>query len=135
MSSDALLLRDTLELALAREAGFSARFYELLFAREPGLRSLFHRHSPGAQNKMFAQKLTAIVDHLEEPEWLERELAKLAGSHAAYGVTPEMYEPVGAALLETLREACGASWSDEAEQAWGRAYTALSRSIQDASPR
>ena len=60
------ILRDTLELTLANDDSFPTRFYTRLFEAHPELRSLFHRSSPGAQNKMFAQKLTAIVDHIDD---------------------------------------------------------------------
>lgn len=119
------ILRDTLELTLAQDDTFPTRFYERLFAAHPALRSLFHRSSPGAQNKMFAQKLTVIVDHLDDPAWMKRELATLAANHRDYGVTPEMYPWVGDALIATLAEACGDAWTAEAERAWRGAYASL----------
>lgn len=127
------LLRDTLELTLAHDDTFPARFYDRLFARRPEVRSLFHLHSPGALHKMFAQKLTALVDHVEDPAWLQRELAALAASHTSYGVTAEMYPWVGDALLETLADACSSAWTPEAEQAWRDVYAAVTRAILEAS--
>jgi len=123
------ILRDTLEITLARDDSFPTRFYERLFAAHPEVRALFHRSTPGAQNKMFAQKLAAIVDHLDEPDWLSRELPRLAANHATYGVTAEMYPWVGEALIATLREACGDAWTPEAEAAWTRAYASLTSAI------
>jgi len=123
------ILRETLELTLARDDTFPLRFYERLFAAHPEVRPLFHRSTPGAQNKMFAQKLTALVDHLDEPDWLHRELPRLAASHSTYGVTAEMYPWVGDALIETLREACEDAWTPEAEAAWKQAYASLVAAI------
>ena len=123
------LLRDTLEITLARDDSFPVRFYERLFEAHPELRALFHRSSPGALNKMFAQKLVAIVDHLDDAQWLARELAGLAASHTRYGVTAEMYPWVGDALIGTVRDACGAEWTDELERAWIAAYASLVRAI------
>ena len=127
--SDVRLLRETLELTLARDDTFPTRFYERLFAAHPEVQALFHRSTPGAQNKMFAQKLTAIVDHLDDPEWLGRVLAMLAANHVSYGVTAKMYPWVGEALIATLREACGDAWSPEAERAWVDAYASLEKAI------
>jgi hemoglobin-like flavoprotein len=127
------LLRETLELTLARDDTFPQRFYDRLFAAHPQVHALFHRSTPGAQNKLFAQKLTALVDHLDDPAWLDRELVTLAKNHVTYGVTPEMYPWVGEALIATLREACGESWSPTAERAWADAYNALVRAILSAS--
>lgn len=127
--SDVGLLRETLELTLARDDSFPARFYELLFAAHPQVRALFHRSTPGAQNKMFAQKLTALVDHLDDPAWLGRELATLAANHVRYGVTDAMYPWVGEALIATLREACADVWTPETERAWTEAYASLMTAI------
>ena len=127
--SDIGLLRETLEMTLALDDTFPVRFYQRLFAAHPDVRPLFHRNSPGAQNKMFAQKLTAVIDHLDDPDWLARELPHLAANHVRYGVTPEMYPWVGDALIKTLAEACGPHWSAAAEAAWRDAYAQLTRAI------
>jgi hemoglobin-like flavoprotein len=127
--SDVQLLRDTLELTLAKDDTFPTRFYERLFDAHPEVRALFHRSTPGAQNKLFAQKLVALVDHVDDPAWLGRELGTLARNHASYGVTAAMYPWVGEALVATLREACGEAWSDEAERAWTQAYGSLVTAI------
>src|SRR6188474_710567 len=126
---DVELMRETLELTLTRDDSFPARFYQILFEAHPEVRALFHRNSPGAQNKMFAQKLTAVVDHLDDPAWLGREMSQLAANHVRYGVTPEMYPWVGDALRATLREACGEAWTPEAERAWTEAYASLVAAI------
>jgi nitric oxide dioxygenase len=134
MAPDPALLRATLELTLAADDSFPARFYQRLFAAHPELVTLFHRNSTGSQHKVFAQKLAALVDHLDDPAWSERELAALAASHARYGVTHEVYPWVGTALIETLREVCGFAWSAAAEQAWTEAYARLTRAILAAPP-
>lgn len=127
--SELELLRETLERTLALDDTFPTRFYQRLFAAHPEVRKLFHRNSPGAQNKMFAQKLTAVIDHLDDPAWLGRELPDLAAHHARYGVTPEMYPWVGEALIATVREACGEEWTAEAERAWTESYASLVAAI------
>jgi len=123
------LLRETLELTLSRDDTFPARFYDRLFEAHPQLRTLFTRNSRGAMNKMFAQKLIAIVDHLGDPAWLKRELGGLVASHTTYGVTNEMYPWVGEALFATLADACAERWSAEAEECWREAYAALVREM------
>lgn len=128
------VLRDTLEIALAKDDGFAQRFYHNLFKAHPELRPMFHRSSPGAQQKMFAQKLTAIVDHLDDPAWLDREVVSLASSHLSYGVTEEMYAWVGDALIATLEEACGEAWTSEAETGWKIAYGSLAGKILEVTP-
>jgi hemoglobin-like flavoprotein len=129
VTRQAEVLRDTLERALAADDTFPARFYERLFAAHPEVQAMFKSHSPGAQRKMFAQKLVAIVDHIEDPRWVQRELGALAAAHVGYGVTPEMYPWVGDALIATLADACGPEWSPEADVAWRDAYATLTRAI------
>ena len=129
MTPDHRLLQDTLEIALAQEDDFAGRFYKLLFSEHPELEPLFYRSSRGALTKMFAQKLVTLVDHLEDPAWVDRELGALARAHSGYGVTPDMYWPVGAALIATLREACAEEWSAEAERVWTAAYEKLARAM------
>jgi hemoglobin-like flavoprotein len=128
------VLRDTLELALAKDDGFAARFYHNLFTAHPELKPMFHRSSPGAQQKMFAQKLTAIVDHLDDPAWLDREVVSLASKHLSYGVTEEMYGWVGDALIATLADVCGEMWTTEAETGWKIAYGSLAGKILESTP-
>lgn len=132
--SDALRLRATIETAFARDDAFPARFYARLFEAHPELRTMFHRNTPGAQAKMFAQKLTALVDHLDDPAWMGREIPALSASHAGYGVTPAMYPPVGEALIGALRDACGDEWTDDAERAWAEVYVRLTQAILASSP-
>ncbi|MFO0740978.1 MAG: globin domain-containing protein [Labilithrix sp.] len=126
--TDADLLRDTFEIAVSDER-FGARFYARLFQAHPELRKMFSRNSSGAQQKMFAQKLAAIVDAVVEPKILHDEAVKVAQSHVGYGVKPEMYDWVGVILLETLRESVGSEWTPEAERAWQGAYSAIKTMI------
>jgi hemoglobin-like flavoprotein len=50
----------------------------------------------------------------------------LAKRHVAYGVAPEHYEVVGAALLWTLEKGLGDGFTPEVGAAWAAAYGALS---------
>jgi hemoglobin-like flavoprotein len=102
-----------------------ARFYEVLFAREPELKRLFVRSAPPRQAQMFREMLYLIIDHLDDAPWVASALARLGERHAAYGVVPEMYEPVGEALIQALSEHLGDAWDAETEGAWRRAYALL----------
>lgn len=129
MTIDPKSLRDSLETILAMDDAFPARFYSLLFERHPEVKKLFHRSSPTAQQKMFAQKICAIVDHVDDPAWLGRELHSLRENHDKYGVTPEMYPWVGEVLIDTLREALGDAFSPELEANWREAYGAITKAV------
>lgn len=132
MNPRARLLRDTLELALL-DPRFGSVFFERLFAAHPDLRARFVHNSAGAQEKMFAQKLCAIIDGADDPRALAREASAIARTHGGYGATREMYDWVGEALVETLRDLAADEWSDEAEEAWRDTYGALVQAIADAA--
>jgi hemoglobin-like flavoprotein len=126
--TNALLIRQTFEIAV-NDPRFGKMFYDSLFRQHPTAAALFKRNSEGAQQKMFAQKLAAIVDAVEDVDALAVELAAIARSHATYGVTREMYGWVGAVLIETLREAAASEWSADAELAWRSAYGVIVETI------
>ena len=125
MALDGPFLRDHLELVLQRDEHFPARFYEILFARHPEVRSLLARNSDGAQHSLLAQTLMAILDHLDDPQWLRERLSLLGEHHVRYGVTRPMYDWVGEALIASMAEATQDEWSPRHQQQWEGAYQVL----------
>ena len=119
------LLRSSFELVIARSPNLVHRFYEILFQRYPQAKPLFTRNQPPQQEKMFADTLVAVMDHLEDAPWLVQTLTALGAKHKGYGVTDEMYDWVGGSLLATLAEVAGPDWSPELATAWADAYGAI----------
>jgi hemoglobin-like flavoprotein len=122
MALDVLLLRQSFELVLERNANLTTRFYEILFERYPAARPLFNRNPRNVQERMLAQALAAVMDHLEDAPWLTTTLGNLGARHVGYGVTAEMYDWVGDALLRTLAETAGGAWTPELQRNWAEAY-------------
>jgi hemoglobin-like flavoprotein len=125
MALNADLLRESFALVLERNDRVTARFYEVLFAKYPHLKPMFGRNSREAQEKMLASALVAVMDHLDDAAWLGATLGGLGAKHDAYGVTPEMYDMVGDALLTTLAEIAGDEWTPDVRDAWIEAYGAI----------
>lgn len=125
MALDVQVLRSSFSLALAREPNLTHVFYDHLFARYPAVRPLFVSVDMAAQEKMLAEALVAVLDHLEDVPWLQSTLAELGANHAGYGVTTEMYDWVGDALVATLAKANGEQWTPAHTDAWGEAYRAI----------
>ncbi|GAA2403188.1 FAD-binding oxidoreductase [Actinomadura vinacea] len=98
-----------------------AYFYGRLFAAEPRLRALFPPAMDLQRDRLF-RALTAIVWSMDNPGALADRLGRLGRDHRRYGVLPEHYPAVGAALIATLRRFGGAAWTPEAEAAWTAAY-------------
>lgn len=131
MSLNVNLLRQSFDLVIERSPELTHRFYEVLFERYPAARPLFPTHRLADQEKMLAQALVAVVDHLEDAPWLKSTLHALGAKHVSYGVRDEMYAWVGDALLATLREVAGEAWNAELEQAWSEAYAAIAGLMQE----
>jgi hemoglobin-like flavoprotein len=124
VSLDAALLRSSLELVSGREALITLRFYEILFARYPEVEPLFSRNRE-EQAKMLQESIVAVLDHLEQPDWLQTELHTLGKRHVGYGVTAEMYPKVAESLIATLAEIAGDDWTPEMGVAWTDALNAV----------
>jgi hemoglobin-like flavoprotein len=125
LALDVPLLRSSFDLVVERQPQLTGRFYEVLFERYPRARGLFHRRPPEAQAKMLQEALVAVLDHIEDAAWLSSTLGTMGAQHREYGVTDEMYDWVGDALLSTIAEAAGRDWSPELHAAWGAAYGAV----------
>jgi hemoglobin-like flavoprotein len=135
MALDVELLRSSFNLVLEREPEITHRFYDHLFEKYPQARPLFGRNSRQQQEKMLAQALVAVVEHLEDADWLTRELGELGAKHVGYGVSEEMYGWVGDALLTTLGEVAGREWTPELRAAWTEAYGAIAALMQAGARR
>jgi hemoglobin-like flavoprotein len=130
MTLDIAALRHSFELVLDRRPDLTARFYQILFERYPQVRPMFGGAATRRQEEMLARALVLVVDHLEDGDWLSRTLAELGARHAGYGVTAEMYDWVGDALLATLAEAAGADWTPHLASQWASAYGTICQLMQ-----
>ncbi len=119
------ILRTSFDSLEHGEWNFTRRFYEILLSRHPELRALFGAEVQQKQHAMLYQAFAAIMDHLDNAFWLKDALAKYGARHASYGVTREMYDWFGEALLATLAEAKGREWTPALERAWREAYDAI----------
>ena len=134
MALDAVLLRGSLELVSGREALITTRFYEILFDRYPQVKPLFTGNS-AEQAKMLQDAIVAVLDHLEEPAWLQEQLHTLGARHVGYGITAEMYPWVAECLIATLAELAGDDWTIEMQGAWEDALKAISSLMLEAYPK
>ena len=88
-------------------------FYAWLFLRRPGLRELFPPAMDEQRDRLF-RALGRIVESLSRPEEMARYLSQLGRDHRKYGVSPDMYDAVGEALIATLRAFAGSAFTSEA---------------------
>jgi nitric oxide dioxygenase len=102
----------------------AALFYGRLFEIAPEVRSLF-KADISEQGKKLMATLGVAVASLEKFDALKPVLEDLARRHVAYGVSDDHYAPVGAALIWTLQQGLGESFTDATRDAWLVAYTAI----------
>ena len=96
-------------------------FYTRLFELDPSLRALFHGDMH-EQGRKLMQMLTVAVRGLDRLDTLVPAVRALGRRHVGYGVLPEHFETVGAALLWTLGRGLGPSFTPEAQDAWAAVY-------------
>jgi nitric oxide dioxygenase len=100
-------------------------FYDRLFDTAPAVRPLFHGDMAEQRRKLMAT-LAVVVNGLGNIETVLPAASALAKRHVGYGVKPEHYDSVGAALQWTLERGLGESWTSELAAAWLAAYATLS---------
>ncbi len=111
---------------VAPEADTAAQaFYARLFEVAPQVRPLFP-DDMGPQGAKLMAMLGAVVEGLDDLPALVPAAEDLARRHVDYGVVPEHYGSVGAALLDTLESALGEGFTAEVRDAWALAYGTLS---------
>src|SRR5580704_16557341 len=101
-------------------------FYERLFVIAPEVKPLFRGDMAQQRNTLMAT-LAAVVAGLGNIESILPVASALAKRHVGYGVKPEHYAPVGAALLWTLERGLGPAWNGEIAAAWSAAFGTLSQ--------
>ena len=78
------------------------------------------------QRRKLMATLAVVIGSLHSLSTILPAVSTLAKKHVEYGVKPDHYASVGAALLWTLERGLGASWTPEIAAAWTSAYVTLS---------
>ncbi len=103
----------------------AATFYGRLFQIAPEVEPLF-RGDMTEQGRKLMATLAVVVNGLGDLGAVLPAACALARRHVDFGVKPEHYAPVGAALLWTLERGLGTEWTPALADAWAAAYAALS---------
>jgi hemoglobin-like flavoprotein len=103
----------------------AALFYGRLFETAPEVRALFTADMD-VQGRKLMTAIATVVHSLHDIDAVTPAVRDLAKRHVAYGVRPEHYEFVGAALLWTLEQGLGTDFTPAVNAAWAAAYGALS---------
>jgi nitric oxide dioxygenase len=100
-------------------------FYGRLFEIAPQVRAMFPDDMTEQRKKLMAT-LAIVVQGLNNLDTILPAASALAKRHVSYGAEAAHYPVVGQALLWTLEQGLGPSWTPEVAAAWTGAYTTLS---------
>ncbi len=123
------LLHSSFEQVCGQKEDFAAAFYKRLFTKFPQTQPLFAYTDMKRQQNVLMAALGMVINALRngEQEQLASILRELGQRHSTYGVNPEHYQMVAAALLETFADFLGSAWTRELHDAWTEAYGAIVR--------
>jgi hemoglobin-like flavoprotein len=105
-------------------------FYGKLFELDPTLRPLFSADL-AEQKKKLMMTLGFAVGSLNRPDTLLPAVRQLGKRHAGYGVKDEHFATVGAALLWTLEQGLGESWTPDVAAAWTAVYGVVATTMKE----
>jgi len=109
----------------------SMLFYDRLFELDPSLRRLFPDDLARQRHDLMVT-LSVLIGNLRFIDGLVPSIQALARRHIAYGARPEHFPIVGAALLWTLSQRLGDSFTPEVESAWLDVFDLLAGTMQSA---
>ena len=107
-------------------------FYDKLFEMDPAVKPLF-KSDIKIQGRQLMSMITAAVNNLHQLENILEPVQDLGRRHVEYGVQPEHYDTVGAALLWTLGQGLGDGFTSDLEAAWTETYTTLANVMKEAA--
>lgn len=130
---DIVLVKNTWNKVIPIADTAATLFYERLLDTHPELAPMFAGVDMPGQRKKLVKAISLVVTSLDHIETLLPVIRDLGRRHSDYGVRDEHYAQVGSALLWTLQTGLGDHWSDEAANAWSKAYQLLADTMIDAA--
>lgn len=110
----------SLELVAERVGDPAPLVYGRLFAAQPEMRALFTLDRDNAvKGNMLAQLIDAMIDLAGEGHYARGLIQTEVINHSNLGVPPEVFITFVDTVIATFREALGAEWTEEFENAWG----------------
>lgn len=119
------LVQDSWRLVQPISTQAAELFYGKLFELDPSLRPLF-KGDIREQGAKLMKTIGIAVNSLNDLPGILPVVQALGQRHVGYGVKPEHYPTVGAALLWTLEQGLGSKATPEVLEAWGKVYGVLS---------
>lgn len=126
------LVQDTFKRVVPIKEQAAELFYKRLFELDPSLEAMF-TGDMRVQGQKLMSAIATVVGGLKSWEQVEPAVRQLGQRHVGYGVKPEHYETVAAALLWTLEQGLGDAFTGDVKAAWTTAYQAIAITMMDAA--
>lgn len=110
----------------------AALFYQNLFAMDPSLKMLF-KGDMQEQGKKLMKMIGVAVAGLDRLDSIVPAVQDLGRRHVTYGVKPEHYDAVGAALIQALGQGLGEAFTPQVKVAWITVYGVLAGAMKSAA--
>ena len=107
-------------------------FYGKLFELNPELRQLF-KADMAEQGRKLMSMIDAAVNSLDRLNEIVPAVQSLGARHAGYGVKDADYDTVAAALLWTLEQGLGDSFTPQVKDSWVTVYGVLADTMKQAA--
>jgi hemoglobin-like flavoprotein len=125
------LVRNSFDVLRQHAGPVGLLFYGKLFELDPAARRLFHIDL-AVQGRKLVDTLETVIQSLDSFEAIRPRLVALGRQHAEYGVRPEQYDTVTAALLWAIGQALGADFDRRTRDAWTLALNAVCATMKNA---
>jgi hemoglobin-like flavoprotein len=110
----------------------AAMFYARLFELDPSLRPMF-KTDLTEQGRKLMRMVGMAVNGLDRLDELVPVVQQLGTRHVGYGVRDEHYDTVAVALLWTLEQGLGPSFTPDVKDAWATVYGVLASTMRQAA--
>ena len=111
------LIKQSFPVVFRHKSEIAGRFYELLFARQPGIRALF-REDMTTQKEMIASLLCALAQVSFDQDTIPAMLERAVRSHAALGISEQQIRSAQTALSDAVDQTVGPKLTPEVLGAW-----------------
>ena len=118
------LIRKSFDAMWPMHRSIAVLCYGRFFKLVPEARDLFPRDMERQQLKLM-NMIAALVGALDQNELFQSLVAKSGRQHGGFGVQPSLYAALGEALIWSLEQQFGASFTPELREAWEALYATV----------
>lgn len=116
------LVEKSFRAITGRGEAFITRFYEKFFASYPKSEELFSQTDWPNQTRKMLLTIMMVVDNLRDAAHVKKMLYEANLVHQKFSLQAHDFDALTDAMVNTLAEFSGDTWSSELETAWRAAF-------------